>query len=52
LLKFLQGVLLMYWAYIPNNDLVIAKNTHLNPSYYIYKVSVCLFVCVCKSLLA
>jgi hypothetical protein len=31
LLKFLQGVLLMYWAYIPNNELVIAKNTHLNP---------------------
>jgi hypothetical protein len=33
LLKYLQGVLLMYWAYIPNNELVIAKNTHLNPSY-------------------
>jgi hypothetical protein len=32
LLKFLQGVLLMYWAYIPNNELVIAKSTHLNPS--------------------
>jgi hypothetical protein len=31
LLKFLQGVLLMYWAYIPSNELVIAKNSHLNP---------------------
>jgi hypothetical protein len=33
LLKFSQGVLLMYWACIPSNDLVIAKNTHLNPFY-------------------
>jgi hypothetical protein len=32
LLKFLQGVLLMYWAYIPNNDVVMAKSRHLGPS--------------------
>ena len=33
LLKFLQGVLLMYWAYIPSNELIIAKNSYLNPFY-------------------
>jgi hypothetical protein len=33
LLKFLQGVLLMYWVNIPKNKLVIAKKRHLNPFY-------------------
>jgi hypothetical protein len=36
LIKFLQAVLHMYWAYIPRNKLVIAKNRHLNPFYYIH----------------